>query len=147
MRAIEAVPEVKPGTVARAGRATVLTAGSTRRGLLLLLAAMLLVSASAGCRMERDGPDFRRYSKTHRYEVRKATHRAGDLELTVLSGTYSEVYTVLGSESWTARIDVRLVNRGSEPLTVPMDAIGAIQPGSGATTAVYFGAVTLPPGK
>jgi hypothetical protein len=113
---------------------------------VLLLLAALLTTTSAGCRMEKDGPDFRRYSRTHPFEVRKVTHRAGDLELTVLSASYSEVYTVLGSENWTARIDVRLANRGSRPLTVPMDSVGALVTGGSGPTAVYFRAAELPPG-
>jgi hypothetical protein len=76
----------------------------------------------------------------------RATHRAGNLELSVLSASVTETYTVLGSEDFTAHVRVRLTNRGTQPLSVDMNSIGAMRPGIAHATAVYFNAVNLAPG-
>jgi hypothetical protein len=115
------------------------------RGLVLLSLA-LPAALPAGCTLRKHyGPDFKRFSREHRFEVKQATHRAGELELSVLSGSIAEVYTAIGSESFTARVSVRLANRGSAPLAVGMDDVEAITADSGRT-AVYFNAVNVPPG-
>jgi hypothetical protein len=117
-----------------------------RKGLLTAALLVALVPLASGCTMRRHyGPDFKRFSREHPFAVRPATHRAGPLELTVKSGAFSEVYTVIGSESFTARVQVRVANAGDQPLVVGSDDMGAIRSGSPGPTAVYFNDVSLPP--
>lgn len=121
--------------------------GMSRRSVLEgLLKAALLVPLAGGCTLRRDyGPDFKRYSREHPFPVRPATHRAGPLELTVKSGSFSEVYTVIGSENFTARVQVRVANVSDQPLVLKMNAMGAVGPNAPRPFAVYFNDVSLPP--
>jgi hypothetical protein len=113
--------------------------------IVLLASALALCAAGAGCTMRRDGPDFKRFSREHAFQVRPGTHRAGALELTVKSASISEVYTALGSETFTARVQVRMANRGAGRLVVEMDALGALYSDGTGPSAVYFNDVALPP--
>ena len=118
------------------------------RGLVLLSIAMA-VALPTGCTMGSQGkipdPRFKRFSREHPMAVNPAPHRAGDLELTFLSGSVTEVYTAVGSEDWTAYVDTKLANLTDKPLRIDMNSMVAIRAGGGTATAVYFGAVDLPP--
>ena len=109
----------------------------------------IAMAVSSGCTLKSDGkipdPQFKKYSRQHTLAVRAATHRIGDLELTVVSASVTEVYTVMGSVDFTAYILVRLANTGSRQLLFDMKDMEAIQSGSGSRTAVYFHHVDLQP--
>ena len=103
------------------------------------------MATSTACVMKPGGPDFKRYSRTHVLPVKPAVYRAEELELHVDSGTVTETYFVYGSENFTAHLRVRLVNRGSQPITVGMKTISASRAGNVQTT-VYFNDVVIQPG-
>ena len=114
-----------------------------------LFLIVLTLPILTGCALRSDGkipdPQFKRYSRQHALAVRPATHRVGDLELTVVSGSVTEVYTVVGSVDFTAYIQVRLANRGGSPLKFDMKDMEAIQSNGGSRTATYFHYVDLSP--
>jgi hypothetical protein len=104
------------------------------------------VAMATACVMKPGGPDFKRYSRTHVLPVKPAVYQAEELELHVDSGTVTETYFVYGSEGFTAHLRVRLVNRGTQPITVGMNTMGAYRTGIRHATAVYFSDVVLQPG-
>ncbi len=114
----------------------------------LILLSMMLVAA-AGCTMRGSGtmaaPAFKRSSRQHPLPVTPRTHRAGDVEVRMVSGFITESYTAVGSEDFTAYLTVTLVNAGAEPVKVEMNSMSAQRVSGGLGTAVYFGTVNLLP--
>ena len=114
----------------------------------LFLAALLVLHPS-GCTMRGSGtlaaPAFARASREHAWPVTARTHRVGDLEIQIVSGSITEAYTVLGSEDFTAHLEVVFVNTGAAPMKIEMRSLTAFRQSGGMGTAVYFNPVPLLP--
>jgi hypothetical protein len=105
------------------------------------------LALATGCVMKPGGPDFKRYSREHVLPVLPASYRAGSLELHVVSGTVSETYFVYGSENFTAHLQVKVANRGNEPIVVGMKTLAAYRDGDRAASTTYMTEITLQPGE
>jgi hypothetical protein len=116
-----------------------------RRIAAVSLAAVL--AAAGACVMRKDGPALKRFTRVHPFPVTSTIHRAGDLEMQLISGSTMQVFTVLGSDHWTVNIRAKLNNKGSRPLTIPIDSIGVLMTKDDQHPSVaYYREVRLEPG-